>query len=364
VKVNAKGFAKTPFTSDEMKTACRLFHEAMDAGALGLSFGIMYQPEFYSSIDELSAMAKAAREAGGRILCTHIRGEGDSLVESVKEMIEVAGRAEIPLNISHFKATGKKNWKSLIFKAIEAIENARAKGQAVTADFYPYAGGSTTVMSLIPPDILEETPALLAAKLHTKAGKEALRKSIYEEHFDTNGVHWDNMVKSIGWERVLLCENGKSLQQIAEEEHYEDPADLLADLVVKEEGRTTIIVLSMDSSDVDAIARLPWTALISDALYGGGRSPHPRLNGAFPHFLSDFVEKRHVLDMQTAINKMTAMPASRFGLKGKGRLEKGADADILIFDKDKFKDNATYTSPNELATGLNTIIIKGKIYEH
>jgi N-acyl-D-aspartate/D-glutamate deacylase len=360
VKVNVKGFAKSAFSTVEMKAAQKLIHEAMEAGALGLSFGIMYQPEFYSSLEELAAMAKAAREAGGRILCTHIRGEGDSLVESVNEMIEVAARAGIPLNISHFKATGKKNWRSLIFKAIDAIEKARAKGQTVTADFYPYAGGSTTVMSLIPPDILEETPAMLAKKLETKAGKEALRKSIYEEHFNSKGTHWDNMVKSIGWERVLLCENGKSLKTIADEEGYEDPAYLLADLVLKEEGRTTIIVLSMDPSDVDAIAKLPWTALISDALYGGGPSPHPRLNGAFPHFLRDFVKDRHILEMETAINKMTAMPASRFGLDRKGRIEAGADADILIFDPENFQDNASYTNPNELSTGLDKVIINGK----
>ncbi|GHV17105.1 dihydroorotase [Spirochaetia bacterium] len=364
IKNAVKGFAKTPFTPNEMARATAFVQEAMEAGALGLSFGIMYQPECYSTRAELSALAKPAGIAGG-VLCTHIRGEGDSLVDSVREMIEVAEAARIPLNISHFKATGIKNWRSLIFRAIDAIEDARAKGQPVTADFYPYDGGSTTLLSLIPPSVLEDTTTALFIKLATPAGKTVLRRELYKPQ-----PRWDNMVASIGWDRIIVSSVtlpqhnnccGKSLADIAQEQGYSDSADLVCDLLISEEGRVGIIVLSMAQEDIDEIARLPWTALISDSLYGGGAHPHPRLNGAFPKFLREYVRERKVLTMEQAIHKMTAIPAKHLGITERGALKPGYYADVLVFDPQQFTDHADYLHPMEHATGMNTVILNGTI---
>ncbi|MDR3276941.1 MAG: amidohydrolase family protein [Treponema sp.] len=354
VKTAVRGFARTAFSPEELAQAAAHIGEAMDAGALGLSFGIMYQPECYSRREELIALARPAAKAGG-ILCTHIRGEGDSLPDSVQEMIDVAESAGIPLNISHFKATGIRNWRSAIFQAIARIEAARARGQAVTADFYPYDGGSTTLLSLIPPDIREETPAALAGKLAGSTGREALRRSISGEH-----PGWDNMAASIGWDRVLLS-SGQSIKTAAAGAGYADPVDLLCDLLVNEGYRTGIILLSMAQEDIDTVANLPWTALISDALYGGGENPHPRLHGAFPKFLRDYVQERPLMPLERAIQKMTSIPAERFGIAGRGRLEPGAFADVLVFDPASFTGPAGYAHPRERAAGMDTVLVNGNI---
>ena len=361
IKTAIKGFSKTPFTAQEMARAVRYIEEAMSNGALGLSLGLMYQGECYSSKEELVTMARAAGKAGG-VLCAHIRGEGDSLVDSVQEVIDVAEEAGIALNISHFKATGKRNWRSAIFRAIDSIEAARAKGRPVTADFYPYTGGSTTLLSLLPPAFLEDTAGALLAKLGKSAGRAELRGALAKPH-----AGWDNMAESIGWERVIVSsvskpENarygGQSVAAIALEKGC-GAVDAVCDLLVSEEGRAGIIVMSMAQEDVDAVAQLPWTCLISDALYGGGASPHPRLNGAFPKFLRDYVVERKVLRMETAVAKMTSMPAARLGIGKRGILKAGNVADILVLDVNTFKDNADYARPSLKAKGIKQVIANG-----
>jgi N-acyl-D-aspartate/D-glutamate deacylase len=362
IKNAVKGFSKTPFTAEEMTKTQVIIGEAFDAGALGLSFGIMYMPECFSSAGELTAMARCA---AGRIICVHIRGEGDSLVESVEEAIMLAETAEVPVNISHFKATGIKNWQSLIHRAIEKIEAARARGLPITADFYPYDGGSTTILSLIPPTVQGDSVAAMCAALRERAGQDTLSRELRKNH-----PGWDNMALSIGWDRVIISSVtlpehaaycGRNMAAIAREEGFKDPEELLAELVTSEEGRVGIITLSMDRNDIDTIARLPWTCLISDSLYGSAANPHPRLNGAFPKFLREYARERRILSMEAAIQKMTSMPAERMGLTNRGKIQTGRAADILVFDPAQFRDNADYIHSTALASGMGTVIINGRI---
>jgi N-acyl-D-amino-acid deacylase len=364
IKVAVKGFDKGHFTRSEIEKAQNLIEEAMHCGAHGISFGLMYQPECYSTTEELTLLAQTAAKHGG-ILTAHIRGEGGILVRSVEEVIEVAQKAQIPLNISHFKAAGIKNWRSAIFRAIDKIEAARARGQEVTADFYPYDGGSTTLLSLVPPSLIETTIEGLAQKLSRKDGVEMLWREINKEH-----ENWDNMALSVGWDRVIISSpsleknedcRGKSMAVIAKERSLTGEAELLADLIACEKGRTGIIVLSMAEEDIETVAVLPWTCLISDSLYSGGSCPHPRLNGSFPKFLRVFVREKKLLSMETAIAKMTNMPAQRMGLRSRGLLKESACADVLVFDSEKFTDNAGYTNPLPHAGGMETVIINGKI---
>jgi N-acyl-D-aspartate/D-glutamate deacylase len=364
LKIAVRGFAPGPFSTIEMKMTQSLLEEAMQAGALGLSFGVMYRPECYSTAREMADLARVAAKYGG-VLTAHIRGEGDSLVPSVSEMIEVAEMAGMPLNISHFKATGIQNWRSTIFRAIDVIEKARVRGVPVTADFYPYDGGSTTILSLLPPSVLENTQAELAAKLSTKQGVDFLRQEVGKRH-----ERWDNMALSIGWDRIIIsspvrAENedcrGKSMKAAAESRELADETELLARLICEEDGRTGIIVLSMAWEDIDTVAALPWTCLISDSLYSGGSSPHPRLNGSFPKALRVFVREKKLLSMETAIAKMTGMPAARAGIKNRGLLKEGNAADVLVFDPEQFTDHADYTNPTERATGMGQVIVNGKL---
>lgn len=355
------GYQPRGFTDQERAEAVRLVEDAMKAGAVGLSFGIMYTPECYLSHQDFTAMAKKCAEYGG-IMCTHIRGEGDSLVESVKEVIGIAGEAGCPLNISHFKATGVRNWGSAIGEAIGEIEKARAEGQIVTCDAYPYTGGATTALSLIPPSVLEGHDL---AWLGTQEGGRKLADQIMKKQ-----PGWDNMVESIGWERVVIgsvnleknrCWCGKNVQEIADQLGLDDPAPWFGSLVAEEEGKVGITIMSMSQDDVDRVLSLPYCAVISDSLYGGGDSPHPRLYGSFPRVIREYVNERHIMTLTQAIHKMTGMPAARVGLKGRGLIREGYAADLNVFDPAKIRDTATYTQPKQLAAGIDYTLLAGQI---
>lgn len=365
IKIAVKGFGSREYTGQELLQAQDYVRSALKQGAYGISLGIMYQPECYSNKEELTAIVKAAADSGG-LLCTHIRGEGNSLVESVEEVIHVAASSGVSLNISHLKSTGIKNWNHSIYEAIERIEQARAAGQDVTADFYPYDGGSTTLQSLLPPTIMGESLEELMHNLSGTKGKQRLGSELKKVH---DG--WDNMSESIGWDRIIISSvtlekhgfmQGQTIGELAEKLGYKEPSDLVADLLVEENGKVGIIVLSMSQEDVDAVARLPFTMLISDSLYGGdGRNAHPRLFGATGRFLNDFVLKRKVLSMEQAISKMTYLPAKRMGLEDRGLLREGYRADVLIFNPEEFKDNADYTGRHEPCKGMDFVFMNGKM---
>lgn len=364
LKAAMKGYGKSRFTTDELERAKAYVREGLEAGAVGLSMGIMYQPECYSSRDEMIELILAAAPYGRPLTC-HIRGEGDNLISSVEEVIAISRKAGIPLNISHFKATGIKNWGTKIHQAIELIEAARNQGQDVTVDFYPYCGGSTTLISLLPPSIMEESIERTVQKLSSVSQKAVLRNEVYREH-----PGWDNMVTAIGWERIILSSvkkennkqfSGKSIKEAAKLAGYEEPCDFMCDLLIDEEGKVGIIVLSMSQEDVDTVAKLPYSMVISDSLYGVSDCPHPRLYGSFPKIIREYVRERHILSMEDAIRKMTLLPAKRLSLKDRGLLKEGYLADINLIQEDKLTDFAVYDNPRKLCTGVQVIMIDGKI---
>lgn len=358
----AKGFEDVPFEESSRKKAERYVRDAMEAGALGLSCGIMYTPECYSTLDDFAFLAGIAGEYGG-YLTSHIRGEGNSLTQSVEEVLEIGRKAGVSVNISHFKVTGLKNHGRGIQSAIEAIEKARAAGQDVTDDAYPYTGGSTTILSLIPPAVLRKAPGDICAFLGTAEGR-----CCFAEEIETDFPDWDNMVCSIGWERIVISSvireedrrfSGKSMAEAAAEAGV-SPAELLCELVAGNEGKVGVIVMSMAEADVDRVLCLPYTSLISDSLYGDGDMPHPRLYGSFPKFLREYVREKKLLTLEEAVKKMTSLPARRLGLTDRGTLEPGKAADLLLFDPARFTDRATWQEPKSLAEGLTCSFVGGK----
>ncbi len=363
LKAAIKGYGKTPFTRAEMDHAKAYIREGLEAGAVGLSMGIMYPPECYSGFEEMKELLSAASPYGRPLAC-HIRGEGNNLVSSVREILGLAKAAEIPLNISHFKATGVKNWGSVIDQAIELVEDARDKGQDVTVDFYPYCGGSTTLLSLIPPSFMENSLELTLNKLAGESGREKLKRELYQEH-----PGWDNMITAIGWERILISSvtresnrrfSGLKFTEAATLAGYEEPGDFMCELLAEEQGKVGIIVLSMSQQDVDRVAKLPYSMVISDSLYGVSDCPHPRLYGSFPKIIREYVKERQVLTMEEAIKKMTLLPAKRLSLQGRGRICEGFYADINLFDSEKLSDHAVYEAPKQLCTGFHKVMVNGK----
>lgn len=357
----AMGYESRPMSEAERAQAVAYVEDAMKADAVGLSFGIMYEPECWLSHEDQVAMARMCAKYGGVVTC-HMRGEGDSLVESVREIIEICKEAGARLEISHFKATGVRNWGSRIDEAIEVIEAARAEGVDVTCDAYPYTGGATTALSLIPPVVLEGHDL---SYLGTKEGAEKLRTEIMKKQ---DG--WDNMVESIGWERtvisgVTLEKNrwvcGKNVAQIAKELGLEDPCEWFGRLVAEEEGKIGVIIMSMSAEDVDKVLKLPYCTVISDGLYGGGSNPHPRLYGAFPKMIREYVVERSIMPIEEAVYKMTALPAQRISLKDRGVLKAGMAADINVFALGAIRDTATFADSKQLAEGISYTLIGGEI---
>lgn len=362
VRIAVKGFSPEPFTGQELEKCREIVRDSLIKGAPGATIGLMYLPECYETVEELGEILKPLGEYD-RILCTHIRGEGDSLVKSVEEVIEIARRAGCRLEISHFKSCGMRNWGRGIREAAGLIERARERGQRVECDFYPYDCGSTTLMSLIPPEFVGGDIAGAILSLEEEAGRDRLRRMLSKEYDD-----WDNYVVSLGWDKAVISavacpENqwmiGKDIARIAAEGGYADEVEAVSGILGSEGASVAIIIRSMDQRDVDTVAALPYSCVVSDAIYAETDRPHPRMYGAFPRIIREYVRERGVLTMEEAVWKMTAVPAGRMRLKERGLLREGYYADVNIFDPAAFRDEAGYTEPVRLATGLKACLVNG-----
>ena len=269
------------------------------------------------------------------------------------------------MEISHFKSCGVKNWNREIYRAIERIEEACRAGMDISCDFYPYDCGSTTLMSMIPPAFTAgDIPGALQ-RLSTKEGQEVLREMLKLSYSD-----WDNYAVSLGWDKVILSsatcsENqekiGKSIAEIAKEYGCRDEVEAVSYLLTSEHGTAAAIIQSMHQPDIDAVAKLPYASLISDAIYAETDRPHPRMYGAFPRLIADYVKRRKVLSLEEAIKKMTSLPAERMGIADRGRIQEGYFADVNVFDPDKFQDRATYTQPVQCAENLTFCFVNGRL---
>lgn len=363
-RIAVKGFSESPFTAGEMAAAVRYIDEALEAGAFGISMGIMYVPECYGSTDEFVQLVSPAARRGGFVPC-HMRGEAGSMVSSVKELLEIGRRADVPVEISHFKSVGLDCWGKDIHKAISLIEQARAQGQDVTVDLYPYEAGSTTLATMLPPSYVGSDIMNAIRSLNRPECVQKLRVELAREF-----EGWDNFAISLGWDRTYISSvsrpenrkySGHTVTENARRYGFRDEVEFVARLLYEEDGKVGLINMSMDQDDIDTIAKLPYSLFISDSIYADTDSPHPRLYGAFPKVIREYVNERGLLSLSQAIHKMTALPARRIGLKDRGLLKPGYKADLLIFDPLKLRDHATYLSPAQMATGLDYAFIGGTL---
>lgn len=364
VKIAVKGFSDSPFTKEEMKQATYYIEDALKRGAVGVSAGIMYLPECYNSTDDYANMLAPMRNYKAP-LCVHIRGEGDSMVDSVKEVIEIGRKVGCPVEISHFKSCGMANWRKEIFRAIALIEEARKEGQDVTCDFYPYEGGSTSLTTMVPPAFVAGDMNRALERMGTKEGTEEFCRSLEKTYDD-----WDNFAITLGWDRILISgvskpENqkfvGKMVSAASKEYGFESDGAFVAWLLHEEDGKVAIINMSMCQDDIDTVARLPYSNIISDSIYAVTDTPHPRMYGAFPKAIREYACERRLLTLQETIRKMTSLPASRMNLAGRGQLTEGCYADINIFAPDELKDHATFENPVQLASGIYKCFINGQL---
>ena len=338
--------------------------KGMEAGAVGMSLGMIYMPCIFSRREELVRLCRLVGRNGGTLV-VHIRSVGDLLLESVDEMISLAEEGEIPVHISHFKASGKRNWPKMKI-ALEALERAKGRGVEITFDIYPYTAGSTMFLAILPPWALEGGVLQTLNRLQDRWVRQKLKEQFFNpppRRADEPG--WDNPVNLVGWKNILISSVGcaanqrwvgKDIETIAGEEGKE-PAETAFQILLEEEGRVGMIMFLMDEENVAMGLRHPQGMFCTDGLLGG--KPHPRVYGTFPRILGRYVRERKDLTLEEAVRKMTFFPAQRFGLLDRGLIAEGRAADIVIFEPETVLDRATYEDPRQFPEGMRHVLVNG-----
>ena len=366
VRANEVGLdnrAPTPAELDRMR---ELVQVAMDEGAMGLTTALIYIPGVFSTTDELVELAKVASASGGMYI-SHMRSEGNRLLEAIDETLTIARQAKIRAEIYHLKASGESNWKKLD-RAISKVETARTEGLEITADMYNYTAGSTGLDAAMPPWVQEGGYAAWAKRLQDRAVRERVRREM-----TTQQDVWENLLLAAGGEGTLLVgfKNealriyaGKTLAEVARLRR-KSIQDTAMDLVVEDGSRVQVVYFLMSEDNVKRQIALPWVSFGSDAssMSPDGvfikTSTHPRAYGNFARLLGKYVRDEHVIPMEEAIRKLTSFPAATLRLKDRGRLQKGYFADVVVFDPKTIADHSTYEKPHQYATGVKHVWVNG-----
>ena len=363
------GYDDRPPTPAELEQMRKLVAEAMKDGALGVSTSLQYVPARFAKTDEIVELAKVAHQYGG-IYITHQRSEANAIDDSMKEVFEIARRANIPAEIWHFKTAYKKNWGRMP-EMLRRIEAARRQGLKITANVYPYVAGSTSLSACLPPWALEGGTDRMIARLKDPQTRARLKREI-----TTDAKDWENIYLGSGGPGGILIasvvnrelENwqGKRLSEVASAQNKE-PLDALLDFIIADHGQTGAIFFMMQESDMQAALKSPFVSICTDngarATDGplAGSKSHPRGWGTYPRILGRYVRDQHLMPLEFAIHKMTGLPASNVGLKNRGLLREGYFADITIFDPKTVIDRATFEAPNQYPVGINFVIVNGQI---
>jgi N-acyl-D-amino-acid deacylase len=360
IRGSVVGFDDRPATADELKQMIREVEVAMDAGALGLSTGLIYTPGMFAGVDEIAELQRAAEKHRG-LYASHIRGEGDTLLEAADEFMEVVDKAKCQGQFSHLKASGPRNWGK-VARVIEQIEAANAKGADVRFDKYPYVASSTELASLLPRWVRDGGREKGMERLSEASNKDRIIRESEEINEGKDG-----------WDSVLICEagapefekyQGQSVGAIARQLGMAG-GEAFIELLRASRLSTSIcnFTMSQEETDMailhplgmvctDAACRAPYGALSHDC-------PHPRAYGTFGRFFRDYVRERKLLSLEAAVKKVTSYSCDTFGLKDRGRVEIGCYADVLVIDFDRYTDRAEFAKPHQYCEGIQAIIVNG-----
>lgn len=360
----AMGMAMGEPTAEQLAVMRRAMADAMEGGAMGVSCALIYPPSAYSSTDELVQVCQVVSEYKG-LYITHIRSEADGLLEGLEEALEIGWRANVPVQIYHLKAAGRRNWPKMA-QVIETINAARTTGQDVTADMYTYPAAGTGLMSILPPW------AAAGGKFYENLRDPAMRAKIRAEALNPSG-DWEAMADLCGPEGVMpigfaKAENqqyvGKRLSEIAAMRGQEW-VDAAFDLFLSEEQRISTIYFMMTDDNLRLQLQQPWIMIGTDA---GGLDPawakplgpyHPRAYGTYTRVLGRFVREEKVLPLEDAVRKMSAAVAQRLGIRDRGLLRAGMLADVVLFDPATVADRATFEEPHQLSVGVRDVWVNG-----
>ena len=350
------GEAREP-KAGELAAMKALLASSLKEGAIGMSTGLIYPPSAYGTTDEIVALASVVREHGG-LYASHIRNEGDRLLDAVGEGIEIGRRSGVRVQLSHHKASGKRNW-GRVKDSTALVERARAEGVDVTADQYPYTASSTGLAVTIPNWAHEGGPLAMVERLRDPA----VRLRIRDEQVET-GRNWPAIV--IARAKRHPEWSGKSVADLAAAAG-KDPLEWTCDALVEHDGDIGIVHHSMNEDDVRYVMAKEWIAIGSDSRANAPTGPlsfgkpHPRSYGTFPRVLGKYARDERVVTLEDAVRKMTSLPASRLRLRDRGVLREGAAADIVVFDPRRVIDRATYDDPHQYPVGIPFVIVNGEV---
>jgi N-acyl-D-amino-acid deacylase len=366
LRIAAMGFEARPADAGEITAMERSLGEALDAGAWGFSTGLVYPPSSYADTRELIALARAMAGRGGQY-ASHIRGESSMLLDSIAEAIRIGEEAGVRVEVSHVKASGRENWPK-IDAALRMLDDARARGVDVAGDVYPYNAGSTKMDNLMPAWSHEGGIARLLERL----ADPKIRRRIAAECL-VDGERWGTVAQGgVGFDQIFIAScrrrelEGLSLVQLARQSG-QAPAEALMDLLLDERCTVSMVSFSQSIENVAKVLAHPALTIGSDSIplfEGSGDKPgkpHPRSYGTFPRVLSEYARDRKLFSLETAVNKMTGLPAQRLALRERGLVQPGYFADLTVFDPARVKDESTYPDPHRYPTGIPLVVVNGAV---
>jgi N-acyl-D-amino-acid deacylase len=354
------GNANRDVTAAELEKMKAIVDKAMQDGAVGLSTGLIYIPGTYTKTPEIVELAKVAARYNG-VYASHMRYEGDSVLQAIDEALTVGREAHIPVEISHFKVSGQNNWGRSI-ETVAKIENARLEGLEVTIDQYPYTASSTGLSTLIPDEILADGSDSIKARLQRPDVRKYVSAQMIKSLKKRKLKHFSYPV--VASYRADSTMNGKSIEEVnlamGRKHDAKQEAETIMDMMIQ--GGAGMVFHGMSEDDIKYIMKYPFNMFASDAsirIFNSG-VPHPRGYGTNARVLGKYVREEKVITLEEAIRRMTSLPAQKFNLKDRGLLKEGFAADIVVFDENEVKDLSTYDKPHQYTTGFKYVLVNGK----
>ena len=368
VRINHIGYEDRAPTDEELTSMKQMVRQAMEDGALGVGSSLIYAPAFYSSTEELIALCKVASEYDG-LYISHMRSEGNRLLQSVDELMRIANEADIRAEIYHLKMSGKENW-SKYDEVVKKIDSARTAGLSITTNMYNYVAGATGLDASMPPWVQEGGYKKWAERLQDPE----IRQRVLEE-MTTPTDKWENLMYAAGTSDNLLLVGfkndslrhytGKTLTEVAII-HGKSPEETAMDLVIADGSRVGTVYFLMSEENIKKQIALPYMSFGSDASSMApegvflNSSTHPRAYGNFSRLLGKYVRDEQIISIEEAIRKLTSLPASNLKIKKRGNLAKGYFADLAIFNPETIQDHATFSEPHQLSTGMVHVFVNGE----
>jgi N-acyl-D-amino-acid deacylase len=361
------GFEDKQPTPEQLDQMRELVRKEMEAGALGIGTSLIYPPAFYAKTEELIELCKVAAKYQGKYI-SHMRSEGNRLLEAVDELIRISREAGIPAEIYHIKAAGKRNW-SKMDDLLARIEAARKEGLKITADMYTYTAAGTGLDACLPPWTQDGGYPALFQRLRDPATRKKIAAEVSKDSDE-----WENLYIGVGSpDRILLFGfksdklkplTGKSLAEVARM-RGKDPITTIMDLILEDQSRIGSIYFLMSEENVKKELAKPWVSFGSDEASQAPEgvflksNPHPRAYGNFARVLGKYVRDEKVIPMKEAIQRLSGLPATNLGLDHRGFLKEGMFADVIVFDPATIADRATFEKPNQYAVGMKHVFVNG-----